>query len=78
MLGGFALDGASGPASALPKRRAEAVLAALAVRGDLGCTRERLVALLWPESDDPIRGDPRYRALLAKYGGRVAVTALSP
>ena len=53
VLGGFALDGPSGAGSALPKRRAEAVLAVLAVSGDLGCTRERLLALLWPESDEP-------------------------
>ncbi len=52
VLGGFALDGPSGAAPALPKRRAEAVLAVLAVCGDLGCTRERLLALLWPESDE--------------------------
>jgi DNA-binding SARP family transcriptional activator len=52
-LGGFALDGPSGAAApALPKRRAEAVLAVLAVCGDLGCSRERLLALLWPESDE--------------------------
>ena len=36
----------------LPQRRAKAVLAMLAMSGDLGCTRERLVALLWPESDE--------------------------
>ena len=53
VLGGFALEGASGAAvPPLPKRRAQAVLAVLAVCGDLGCTRERLLALLWPESDD--------------------------
>ena len=52
VLGGFALDGPTGAAPALPKRRAEAVLAVLAVCGDLGCTRERLLALLWPESDE--------------------------
>jgi TolB-like protein/DNA-binding SARP family transcriptional activator/Flp pilus assembly protein TadD len=53
VLGGFALDGASGAAAPVfPKRRAEAVLAVLAVSGDLGCTRERLLALLWPESDE--------------------------
>jgi hypothetical protein len=52
-LGGFALDGPSGAAApALPKRRAEAVLAVLAVCGDLGCSRERLLALLWPESHE--------------------------
>ncbi len=53
VLGGFALDERSGAlAPALPKRRAQAALAVLAVCGDLGCTRERLLALLWPESDD--------------------------
>jgi hypothetical protein len=53
VLGGFALDdGSGGPAPALPKRRADAVLAVLAVCGDLGCSRERLLALLWPESDE--------------------------
>ncbi len=53
VLGGFALDEGSGaPAPALPKRRAQAALAVLAVCGDLGCTRERLLALLWPESDE--------------------------
>jgi TolB-like protein/DNA-binding SARP family transcriptional activator/tetratricopeptide (TPR) repeat protein len=53
VLGGFALEGASGAAApTLPKRRAQAALAVLAVCGDLGCTRERLLALLWPESDE--------------------------
>jgi TolB-like protein/DNA-binding SARP family transcriptional activator len=53
VLGGFALEGCSGTAAPhLPKRRAEAVLAVLAVCGDLGCTRERLLALLWPENDE--------------------------
>jgi TolB-like protein/DNA-binding SARP family transcriptional activator len=53
VLGGFALDESSGgPAPALPKRRAQAALAVLAVCGDLGCTRERLLALLWPDNDE--------------------------
>ncbi|HVL18413.1 MAG TPA: hypothetical protein VM387_10470 [Gemmatimonadales bacterium] len=53
VLGGYALDGTSGAAAPVfPKRRAEAVLAVLAVSGDLGCTRERLLALLWPESEE--------------------------
>ena len=53
VLGGYALDGTSGAAApGFPKRRAEAVLAVLAVCGDLGCTRERLLALLWPESEE--------------------------
>ncbi len=53
ILGGFSLRQRSGSAmSVLPLTRAEAVLAVLAVCGDLGCTRERLMALLWPESDE--------------------------
>ena len=53
VLGGFALEGPSeGSTFPVPQRRAEAILAVLAVCGDLGCTRERLMALLWPESDE--------------------------
>jgi DNA-binding SARP family transcriptional activator len=53
VLGGFALEGPAGaPATALPQRRAEAVLAVLAVSGAMGCSRERLVSLLWPERDE--------------------------
>ena len=53
VLGGFALEGPSGAAPPTrPQRRGDAVLAVLAVCGDRGCTRERLVALLWPESDE--------------------------
>ncbi|MCX5762043.1 MAG: BTAD domain-containing putative transcriptional regulator [Gemmatimonadetes bacterium] len=52
VLGGFALESSAGvPVGPLSQRRAEAVLTILAVAGDLGCTRDRLVALLWPESD---------------------------
>lgn len=53
VLGGFALEGAPGEAApSLPQRRAMAVLTVLAVCGEAGCTRERLLALLWPESDE--------------------------
>ncbi|MEJ2206180.1 MAG: BTAD domain-containing putative transcriptional regulator [Gemmatimonadota bacterium] len=53
LFGGFALEvPSSGEPPSLPKRAAEAVLAVLAVCGVLGCTRARLVGLLWPESDD--------------------------
>lgn len=52
VLGGFALEGPAGTqVNHLSQRRAEAVLALLAVAGDLGCTRDRLIAFLWPESD---------------------------
>lgn len=36
----------------LSQRRAEALLALLAVAGDLGCSRDRVLALLWPEADE--------------------------
>jgi TolB-like protein/DNA-binding SARP family transcriptional activator len=53
LLGGLGLERVDGGVVApLPKRRAEAVLAALAMCGDLGCTRDRLLAMLWPESDE--------------------------
>jgi DNA-binding SARP family transcriptional activator len=52
VFGGFAIEAPPGtPAGHTLQRRAEALLALLAVAGDLGCTRDRLVALLWPESD---------------------------
>ena len=53
VLGGFALERlGGGETPPLPQRLAEAALAVLVVCGDLGCTRERLMALLWPESDE--------------------------
>lgn len=53
VFGGFAVEKLSGEAAPpLPQRRADAVLAVLAVCGPIGCTRDRLVAFLWPESDD--------------------------
>ena len=53
LLGGFRLEQLGGSSVAqLAKRRAEAVVAALAVCGNRGCTREWLIALLWPESDE--------------------------
>ena len=52
MLGGFALEGgAAQRAIHLPQRRAEALLAILALSRDLGCTRDRVIALLWSERD---------------------------
>lgn len=52
MLGGFALERPSDAAApSLPQRRAQATLALLGVSGDLGCSRERVLGLLWPESD---------------------------
>jgi len=52
ILGGLALDGPAGAATPLPpQRRAVAVLAVLAVCGDLGCALDRLATLLRPEKD---------------------------
>ena len=75
VLGGFALEGDGGvPVSALPPRRSMAVLAVLAVAGDLGCTRERLLALLWPESDE---AHARHGLRDALHGARHALTPAS-
>lgn len=53
LLGGFALDRASGGAApVLRQRRSEGVLAVLAVSADLGCSRDRLIAYFWPESPE--------------------------
>lgn len=53
LLGGIAVTGTSGERPSVSnQRRPEAVLAVLAVSGELGCTRERLLALLWSESDE--------------------------
>ncbi len=66
VLGGFALEGPSGAAPPpRPQRRGDAVLAVLAVCGDLGCTRERLGALLWAESDEARAGQGLRDALYA-------------
>jgi DNA-binding SARP family transcriptional activator len=51
VFGGFALsDPADERGRRLPQRRAEALLAVLAVAGDLGASRDRLVGLFWPEN----------------------------
>jgi len=53
LLGGFCVEGpADNPAPEMPQRRASAALSVLAVSGNLGCTRERLTSLLWPETDE--------------------------
>lgn len=53
LLGGLALKEPSGGViHSLSQRRAEATLAILAVCGELGCSRERLIGLLWPERDE--------------------------
>jgi DNA-binding SARP family transcriptional activator len=52
VLGGFVLEGPSREALTTLTQRGEAALAVLAVAGALGCTRERLIGLLWPEEDE--------------------------
>jgi len=55
VLGGFALtDPPDCCRRRLSQQRAEAVLAVLAVAGDLGCSRDRLVGLLWPETTETL------------------------
>jgi len=53
LLGGFALEGPSGgEGSPRLKPLEEAVLAILALCGSFGCSRERLIAFLWPEKEE--------------------------
>ena len=66
VLGGFALYGSSGSAPLpRPQRRGDAVLAVLAVCGSRGCTRERLVGLLWPDSNEARAGQGLRDAIYA-------------
>ena len=52
-LGGLSIHGASrAPAGAATQPRRLAVLAYVARAGDRGVTREKLLALLWPDSDE--------------------------
>ena len=53
VLGGFALEKPTGELElSLSRPRALAVLAVLTVAGSLGCTRDRLIGLLWSEKDE--------------------------
>jgi DNA-binding SARP family transcriptional activator len=52
LLGGISLDGPSGPLSGpVVQPRQSAVLAVLGAARDRGTSREKVVGLLWPESD---------------------------
>lgn len=51
LFGDFALEDPSGRPIALPLRKAEAVLAYLALAPDRSSTREKLAGLLWGDSD---------------------------
>lgn len=66
LFGGFAIFGPSG--ASLPgvaNRRAEAVLAMLALGGDVGCARSQIIALLWPEHDEELARHNLRNALYA-------------
>lgn len=52
VLGGFVLEGPTRQAFPALPQRGEATVAVLAVSGALGCTRDRLMALLWPEENE--------------------------
>lgn len=68
LFGGFALEEPSGPDwSLLSQRRAQAVLATLALCGKMGCSRDRMISYLWPESDE---GHARHNLRDAVYAIR--------
>src|SRR5688500_6125665 len=52
VLGGLSLTGDSRRNDSPYQRRSLALLAVLAVHEDRGISREKLAALLWPESDE--------------------------
>ncbi len=73
LLGGFALlDDSGNVVARLSQRRAEAVLAVLGVAGDVGCPRDRLLGLLWPDSADTLA---RHSLRSALHALRTAVSA---
>lgn len=52
LLGGFRLETADGRAVVLASRKAQALLAVLALHGSAGLSRERIAALLWEDLED--------------------------
>jgi DNA-binding SARP family transcriptional activator len=77
LLGGFELRRASGEAMRLPTRKAEALLAYLALARDQGAGRDVLSALLWDDvSEASARASLRQTlSLLGKTLGRDAIAA---
>jgi DNA-binding SARP family transcriptional activator/tetratricopeptide (TPR) repeat protein len=51
-FGGLAIGPGRGAPAVEARRRPLALLAVLAIAGERGCGREKIVALLWPESDE--------------------------
>jgi DNA-binding SARP family transcriptional activator len=65
-LGGAVVEGETGPTGgAAAQRRSLALLALLALAGDRGISRDRLMAYLWPEVDPERAGHRLTQALYA-------------
>lgn len=65
-LGGAAVEGETGPVGgAAAQRRSLALLALLALAGDRGISRDKLLACLWPEVDPDRAGHRLTQALYA-------------
>ncbi|MBI2205437.1 MAG: alpha/beta hydrolase, partial [Candidatus Rokubacteria bacterium] len=79
LLGGFELQADSGAAIRLPTRKAEALLAYLALHGGHAQPRDKLAALLWGDAPDvSARASLRQTlSLVGKALGATAVSALS-
>lgn len=70
-FGGLALDpgGGRAPGAAAMQRRRLALLAVLAAAGTTGMSREKLMSLFWPESDEPSARRALNQALYALRTG---------
>lgn len=65
-LGGAAVEGETGPiGGAASQRRSLALLALVALAGDRGISRDKLLAFLWPETDPDRAGHRLTQALYA-------------
>ena len=65
-LGGAAVEGDTGPVGgAAAHRKSLALLALLALAGDRGISRDKLLAYLWPETDPDRAGHRLTQALYA-------------
>jgi DNA-binding SARP family transcriptional activator len=65
-LGGAAVEGETGPIGGVAaQRKSLALLALLALAGDRGISRDKLLAYLWPETDPDRAGHRLTQALYA-------------